>query len=106
MTTEQAVLIYVTNGHDDDGFPIEHTEEKTVFVREKSATRTEYYESLRAGQTVSLVLEVRLEDWELTRHKTSNGRKAYATKAKYDGDVYDIIRTYKNDKSMIELICS
>ena len=104
--TEEATLLYVTNVRDADGFPVEKTERITVYVREKSATRTEYYESLRAGQTVSLVLEVRQEDWEQTRHKSENGHKAYATKAEYDGDVYDIVRTYKNDKSMIELICA
>ena len=104
--TEEATLLYVTNTKDSDGFPVEHTESVTVSVREKSATRTEYYEALRAGKTVSMVLEVRQEDWELTRHQSENGRKAYATRAEYDGDVYDIVRTYKNDKSMIELICA
>ena len=68
--TGGATLLYVTNVRDADGFPVEKTERITVYVREKSATRTEYYESLRAGQTVSLVLEVRQEDWEQTRNKS------------------------------------
>lgn len=106
MVDEQAVLIYITHGKDEDGFPIETEERTEVFVREKSATRTEFYESLRSGITASEMFEVRLEDWLLTRHITDNGKAAYATRIEYDGATYDIIRAYKNDRSMVELTCS
>ena len=33
-------------------------------------------------------------------------KKEYASQIEYDGAVYDIVRTYKSDKSMIEIICS
>ena len=103
---ERATLIYITNGRDADGFPVEQEHTVDVWVREKSATRTEYYEALRSGTNVSFVLETRMEDWALSEHITANGRKAYADRVRYDGGVYDIIRTFKNDKSMIELICA
>ena len=103
---EEAVLIYTVTGKDADGFPVEQNEELTVFVREKSATRTEFYEAVRAGIAISIVFEVRQEDWNLTKHITANGNPAYASKVRYDGGTYDIVRTYRNDKSMIELICS
>ena len=103
---EEAVLIYTVNGKDADGFPVAQNEELTVFVREKSATRTEFYEAARAGIAVSMVFEIRQEDWNLTKHITANGNPAFASKVRYDGGTYDIVRAYRNDKSMIELICS
>lgn len=102
---EEAVLIYTAYGKDDDGFPVEQTEEVSVYVREKSATRTEFYEALRSNITVAEVFEIRQEDWNLTRHLTANGKIAYADRIRYDGATYDIVRAFKNDKSMIEVTC-
>lgn len=106
MIDEVAVLIYITHGKDEDGFPVDIEERAEVFVREKSASRAEFYESLRSGITASEMFEVRLEDWMMTKHITENGKAAYATRIEYDGAVYDIIRAYKNDRSMIELTCA
>lgn len=102
---EEARLIIVTNGKDKAGFPVEQKEEIPVFVSEKSAVRTEFYEALRSDITIRKVLEMRQEDWELSAHM-SGGKKAYASRIQYDGAEYEIIRTYKNDKSKIEVICS
>lgn len=102
---EDAKLLIVTNEKDADGFPTESKKKIPVFVREKSVTRTEFYEALRSGISVKTVLETRQEDWELSAHMVA-GKKEYATQIEYDGSVYDIVRTYKNDKSMIEIICS
>lgn len=101
---EEAKLLIIINEKDEDGFPIEKRKEIPVYVREKSATRTEFYEALRSGISIKTVLETRLEDWELSAHMVA-GKKEYATQIEYDGSVYDIVRTYKNDKSMIEIIC-
>lgn len=101
----EAKLLIVRNGKDEDGFPVEKKEEIPVFVNEISATRNEFYEALRAGISIKTVLEIRWEDWELSRHKI-NGKKAYATQIEYDDSVYDIARTYRKGKSTIELICS
>ena len=101
---EEAKLLIIINEKDEDGFPIEKRKEIPVYVREKSATRTEFYEALRSGISIKTVLETRLEDWELSAHSVA-GKKEYATQIEYDGSVYDIVRTYKNDKSMIEIIC-
>lgn len=100
-----AKLLVVTNKKDADGFPLEEKEEIPIYVNEKSATRTEFYEALRSGITVKTVLETRQEDWELSAH-IINGKREYATRIEYDGSIYDIVRTYKNDKAMIEIICS
>lgn len=102
---EEARLLVVTNTKDEDGFPIEKKSEIPIFVREKSATRTEFYEALRSGVSIKTVLETRLEDWEQSAHIVA-GKKEYATQIVYDGSVYDIVRTFRNDKAMIEIICS
>ena len=102
---EEAILLYTVNDKDDDGFPIETVKKTNVYVREKSATRTEYYEALRSGITVSMVLELRQEDWNQTKHISKNGKAAYADRVIYDGATYDIVRAFKDNKSMIELIC-
>lgn len=105
MINETAELIYVFNERDLDGFPVERSVEIQVYVREKSVKRTEYYEALRSGIVPQMVFELRQEDYEQTEH-IENGKKCYASKIRYDGTVYDIVRSYKNDRSMIELTCS
>lgn len=102
---EEAKLLVITNTKDEDGFPIEKKSEIPIFVREKSATRTEFYEALRSGVSIKTVLETRLEDWEQSAHMVA-GKKEHATQIEYDGSVYDIVRTFRNDKAMIEIICS
>lgn len=94
---EEAVLVTVSNSRDADGFPVEAKARLPVYVREKSATRTEFYEALRSGLHVSRVFDVRVEDFELAQG---------ATRIEYAGRTYDIIRTYQSDKSMIQLVCS
>jgi SPP1 family predicted phage head-tail adaptor len=101
---EEAKMLIVTNEKDEDGFPVEKKQEIEIFVREKSATRAEYYEALRSGITIKIVLETRQEDWELSAHMVA-GKKQYATQIEYDGSIYDVVRTYKNDKSLMEIIC-
>ena len=105
MFEEEAKLLVVTNMKDDDGFAVESTEEYPVYVTEKSATRSEYYAALQSGIQIKLVLEMRLEDWEQTAH-ISGGKKEYATQLEYDGAVYDILRTYRENKAKIEIICT
>ena len=106
MTTETAELIYVTHGRDADGFPTDTEQAIKVYVREKSVKRTEFYEAMRSGIMATVVFEVRQEDYDQTAHVTENGKKAYASRVRYDGAVYDIVRAYRNDRSMIELTCS
>lgn len=102
---EEATLLVITNEKDTDGFPVEEKEKILIYVREKSVTRSEFYEALRSGISVKTVLETRQEDWELSARMVK-GKKEYASKIEYDGTIYDIVRTYKNDKSMIEIMCS
>lgn len=102
---EEANLLVIKNEKDEDGFAVEKEEKIPIYVMEKSAARTEFYEALRSGITVKMILETRQEDWELSAHMVG-GKKQYATQIEYDGAVYDIVRAYKTDRSMIEITCS
>lgn len=101
---ETAKLIWMALEKDPDGFAVEKECTAEIYVIEKSVARAEYYESMRAGIKVQRVFEVRQEDYELSLHMV-NGRKSYATRIQYDGEDYDIIRTYSKDKSHLEIIC-
>lgn len=104
---EEAVLILEETEKDGDGYPV--TKEKRIEIgvlREKSATRSERYAAMNAGIEVKFILEIRPEDFELSRHRDAQGKRAYARKIEYDGAVYDIARHYQNDKSLVELSLS
>lgn len=105
MFDEDAKLIIVENDKDEDGFPVETTKEIPVYVSKKSAVRSEHYEALRNGILVKMVLELRIEDFELSAHRVE-GKKEYASRVEYDGGIYDIVRSYETDKATIELVCS
>lgn len=101
----EAKLIWEENGKDADGFPVKTEHMVETYCREKSATRQECYESMRAGVDVKTVLEIRQETWEKTRHIV-NEKPEYARRVEYDECIYDIVRTYKIGKSKIEVVCA
>lgn len=105
ILNEEAVLLIVTNSKDEDGYAVPEKQGIPIYVREKSVTRAEFYEALRSNVQIKIILETRQEDWELSAHMVGK-KKEYASQIEYDGSVYDIVRTYKSDKSMIEIICS
>ena len=98
-------LLWSERTKDDDGFPVEKNEAAEVFADEKEIKRSEFYESMRSGVNVAKVMELRIEDYELSEHRDSSGRKIYASEMEIDGEILKIIRTYKTGKSKIELIC-
>lgn len=100
----EAVLIWADRTKDKDGFPVESEHRAEIYVKEKSAARMEFYEAMRAGIDVKLVLETRQEDFELSAYIESE-KKSYARKIEYEDCVYDIVRTYKIGKAKIELVC-
>lgn len=100
----EGVLIWEETGKDADGFPQTIQRKVPAYLRETAVKRAEAYEAMRSGVKLSAVFQVRLEDWEETRH-LNNGKPAYAEKVVIDRVEYDIIRAYKPDKSMVELTC-
>lgn len=111
---EEAVLIVVANGQDEDGYAVEEETEYPVLVlQERSVTYNERYLASgfgagmveHVGVIPKIILRLRREDWELTRHVNQAGKKEYASRIRYDGDVYDIIREYHSGKPYVELTC-
>lgn len=100
----EATLVWSSKDKDADGFPIEEERSIDIYVNEKSVTRMEFYESMRRGIDVKTVLEARQEDFELSAHE-EGGKTFYARKVLYEGQTYNIIRTYKTGKAKIEMIC-
>lgn len=105
MFKDIAVLIFTTKVPDDDGFDTESSTKIEVFVNKKSVTRAEFYTAMQSGIKPENVFEMRIEDWELSRH--IDGEKVlYADKVEYDGGTYNIIRSYEKGESIIELTCT
>lgn len=99
-----AKLIWITRDKDKDGFPVETEHSIDIYAEEKSIVRTEFYEAMRSGVEVKVVLETRQEDYKLSLHEV-DGKKSFASKIRYDGQEYDIKRTYAAGKAKIELVC-
>ena len=100
-----AKLIWEEISKNENGFPekIEHSTE--AYMREKSVTRAEAYESMRAGVSGRIVFELRPEEWEESRHTNEEGKPEYARKVIYEDVEYDIIRAYKKGKAFVEITC-
>jgi hypothetical protein len=95
-------LIYITPQDDGEGFDIE-TEVKTeVFATQKSVKYTQKYLAMQVGQKPEIILEMRAENWELTKHIV-NDMPEYATKADINGAVYKILGDYSPDGAKVLL---
>lgn len=96
-------LVITKTEKDQDGFPKKKEQELSVFAEEKSVTRVEAYESMKAGISVKTVYEIRQEDWEYARRLAD--RRCVEKVKDCEGSEYGIVRTYKTGKSKIELVC-
>lgn len=101
----EAQLIWNELEKNENGFPVKKPHTVDVYVDEKEIVRSEFYDAMRSGIAVKKILELRVEDYELSRHVDDNGKTAYATEIKYEDMSYKIIRTYKRCKAKIELTC-
>jgi len=99
-----ATLIYLAKSVDSEGFPTETPTNYEVFVEKKSIKRSEFYASMQAGMKPSIAFNLRIEDFEATKHIVDL-QAVYATKITYDGATYDILRDYSVDDAMTELTC-
>jgi hypothetical protein len=104
MFKDIAKLIYATHTQDGNGFDVEAPVEIDVFVDKKSVTRSEFYAAMKAEKKPSIMFDLRVEDWELSRH-IEGSKVLYADKIEYDSGTYNIIRSYEKGGSMIELTC-
>lgn len=80
---------------------IEIQNKTEIYVDQKPVARTEFYAAMNAGIRPIYILETRSENYELGEHMV-NGSDAIADKIEYEGNIYDIIRTY-DDGTNIQL---
>lgn len=102
---ETAELIWEKICKNENGFPERKRCSVEVYAMEKSVTRAESYESMRAGVNARIILKLRTDDWEASRHPGEDGKPEYARKVIYEEAEYDIIRAYKKGKSFVEITC-
>ena len=102
---EGAELIWEKICKNENGFPERKRCSVEVYAMEKSVTRAEAYESMRAGVNARIILKLRTDDWEASRHPGEDGKPEYARKVIYEEAEYDIIRAYKKGKSFVEITC-
>lgn len=94
MFSDAIELIDVISEVDEEGFEI-NTEIKTeVFANKKSIRSNEFYESQKLGYKLSIMFEVRVEEFESQEYILYKNKK------------YKIERTYQKNAEIIELVCS
>ena len=94
-----AILIYKESGTDEDGFDIDNITRYEVYASVKSVKRTEFYSAMQAGMKPAIMMSVRTEDYEQTKHIVDK-TAVYAQAVELDGAEYNIIRAYTADNGM------
>lgn len=80
--------------------------EKEVLGDIKDTKRTEHYASMAAGHTVSKTIEhINPDDYEMSIVVKENGKKIRPQKVSIDGEIYNIVRTYKHDDFNMDIYC-
>jgi head-tail adaptor len=79
-------------------------QEVTVWAGISSITRTEFYVSQQSGMNPQIVFAVRSSAYKLSKVIDDDNSIRYATSVKYNGVIYNIIRTYEHD-NLIEIVC-
>lgn len=87
-------LIGLIESVDDDGFPITTPGPKPPILANRLSIRSnEYWQAKQGGVELSYTFEV---------HAFEYGGEE---KLLYNGDEYDIVRTYENQDGFVELVC-
>lgn len=74
----------------------------TKYCGKKSVRYSEFYAATQVGMTPKYILEFDLEEYEDTYITTSDG-KQIPTEIEYNGEHYNVIRTYEPDNYTIEV---
>lgn len=98
MRNEECTLI---TGHAVGGQIEKH--EETVFCEKISCSRNEYYAAYAVGLRPKFMLSIFPPDFELGFVMNADGTVSEPTQVKYQGRVYNILRTYEKDMDTMEL---
>lgn len=77
-----------------DSFPVEHRAATEVWADRKSVTRAEYYQASQSGIKADVIFTVPAIDY------------AGQSVVEYDGELYDVVRTYQTELDHIDLTCT
>ncbi|MDB2049340.1 phage head closure protein, partial [Clostridium perfringens] len=86
--------VYKRQDTDENGFEVEVFEETEIWGRECSIRGSEFYQAHKQGIKLAIMFLIKPYEYELQE------------KLKYEGNIYNIERTYKKDTENLELICS
>lgn len=75
------------------GFATESATEVEVWADQKSVGRSEFYQASQAGMKADLIFAIHASDY--------SGQ----TEIKYEGNTYDVTRTYQKGLDVVELTC-
>lgn len=99
-------LRVIRNVKDAQGFPQKRVTEFDAYVmKEESVRHTEFYEASALDITPRFQLSLRVEEWNRSEHMV-DGVKEYASEVEYDGSIYTVVRTFKKNKSVIQVVLS
>lgn len=92
---DEITLISVTKTDDDDGYVTETETTREVFCTfAQGINRTEFYEGLKAGVSLSASVELWQDDYE------------NETVCEFDNVRYNVVRVYETGKGTVELSLS
>lgn len=94
MFSDVIELIDIIHEIDDYGFETNIEIKTEVFANKKSIRSNEFYESQKLGYKLSIMFEVRVEEFESQDYILYKNKK------------YKIERTYQKNAEIIELVCS
>ena len=97
MRNDQATLIVKTR---NGATPVENR--TTLFCGRKSVRRAEFYAAHEVGTTPRYVLEFDLGEYEATFITTDDGKQRPG-EVEYNGEHFNILRTYEPDNYTIEV---
>lgn len=93
--SDEIFLLNSTQAPTDSGHPAgESTSGRAVWANKKSVGMSEYYKADANGKKITAVFEVHTEDY------------AGEMLLEYNGQLYDVERSYKTKPSTVELSCT
>lgn len=75
---------------------------KTILGKKKSVNRSEFYAAYAVGLRLSHVWEIVPEEFTLA-DVTVDGKTYHATHIRYNGELYEIVRTYQVNEYALEI---
>ncbi len=98
------VKLKTENGtiRDRDGFKVKAYLETECFCAINSVRGSEVYDAMRNGIKLVFVVALNVDDYK-SAYTTVDGKTKKPSRVEYEGEEFQIIRTYQTNDKMIEL---